>query len=268
MTEPAGERLKKIRLQRGLSLEEVQKKTKIHLNILKAIEGESITNLNPVYLKGFLKIYCNFLGVDYKDYVSDYKESGLTPKTAPLEDIKVPKPILKNTAFSLKTFKLNKKVKAVFLFILSIIVLWVLLFNLGKFISSKRKSTARKQIGTVLTKAPIKEAKPVNQAVKKEAISLTSSKSQKEIFSQVTLVIRAKEKCWISLKTDGRIVFQRVLEKGRYESWKAKEKIEFSIGDASAVELQVNGQLFSKLGRKGQALKNITITKDGLKIPR
>ncbi|MCX5703471.1 MAG: helix-turn-helix domain-containing protein, partial [Candidatus Omnitrophica bacterium] len=73
--EYTGAGLKKIRLERGISLEEVQKKTKIHLNILKAIEGDSLTDLSPVYLKGFLKIYCKFLGLDPKDKILDYGEA-------------------------------------------------------------------------------------------------------------------------------------------------------------------------------------------------
>ncbi len=72
--ESAGARLKKLRLQKGLSLEEVHKQTKIHLDILKAIEEDSLVNFSPVYIKGFLKIYCKFLGVDPRDCVSDYKE--------------------------------------------------------------------------------------------------------------------------------------------------------------------------------------------------
>lgn len=35
--ETAGARLKKIRQERGISLEDLQKKTKIHLNVLRAI---------------------------------------------------------------------------------------------------------------------------------------------------------------------------------------------------------------------------------------
>ena len=44
--ETAGARLKKIRQERGLSLEEIQKKTKIHPNVLRAIEGDSLTDLS------------------------------------------------------------------------------------------------------------------------------------------------------------------------------------------------------------------------------
>src|SRR3989338_7892361 len=72
--ESAGAKLKSARLQKGLSLEEAHKKTKIHLNILKAIEEDSLINFSPVYIKGFLKIYCKFLGVDPRDCMPDYKE--------------------------------------------------------------------------------------------------------------------------------------------------------------------------------------------------
>jgi hypothetical protein len=82
------------------------------------------------------------------------------------------------------------------------------------------------------------------------------------------LGIRARENCWVSLKADGKVVFQRVLEKGRYESWEAKDKMELSLGNAGAVELEVNGQLFTNLGRRGQARKNIVITKDGMTVNR
>ena len=73
-----GVRLKKVRLERGISLEEAHKKTKIHLDILKALEEDSVVNLNPIYVKGFLKIYCNFLKVDPREYITDYKETATT----------------------------------------------------------------------------------------------------------------------------------------------------------------------------------------------
>jgi cytoskeletal protein RodZ len=42
--ETAGARLKQLRLEKGISLEEVQKKTRIHLNVLRAIEGDSLSD--------------------------------------------------------------------------------------------------------------------------------------------------------------------------------------------------------------------------------
>ena len=64
------------------------------------------------------------------------------------------------------------------------------------------------------------------------------------------------------------MVFQNILKKGRYESWQADQKIEFSLGNAGVVDLEVNGKLVSNLGRRGQVIKNIVITREGLTIPR
>jgi hypothetical protein len=61
-------------------------------------------------------------------------------------------------------------------------------------------------------------------------------------------------------------MFQNILKKGRSESWQATNKIELSLSNAQAVELEVNGKRISSLGRKAQALKNILITKEGLSI--
>ena len=85
--------------------------------------------------------------------------------------------------------------------------------------------------------------------------------------SGIRLIIRARENCYIQLKTDGHVVFQNVLKKGRFESWSAKEKIEFSLSNAGAVDLEINGRTISNLGRKKQPLKHVIVTKEGLMIP-
>jgi len=275
-----GAKLKKIRQEKGLSLEEAQKKTKIHLNILKAIEGDGLTNLSPIYLKGFLKIYCKFLGVEPNDYISDYKAQ---PQTQAINAKAVPdKSRTQNkSAVFIKTasktlgllYTVAKKFKMAFIFILIFALVMVGLFNLGKFISSKRKAHSRqnKSFPVMSAKADFKKG-PVLQKTKnitaKPKPASSETKPLKETSQGIRLGIRTHENCWINLKVDGKVVFQRVLERGRFENWQAKDKIELSLGNAGAVELEVNGQLFSNLGRKGQALKNILITKEGLNISR
>src|SRR5512137_1102470 len=66
-----GARLKDIRLKKGLSLEEAHAKTKLNVTILKAIEENNLVQVSPVYIKGFIKIYCEFLGVDPLEYSPD-----------------------------------------------------------------------------------------------------------------------------------------------------------------------------------------------------
>lgn len=291
----AAEKLKKIRLEKGLSLEEVQKKTKIHLNILKALEGDSLTDLSPIYLKSFLKIYCKFLGVDPKTFIQDYKEIQTYP--APeifTQDSSQPKKsatFLGDAALKLSAFRPAKKVRIAIVVIVILAIFSVGLFSLGKFIAIKRRDRAiqeqllssainkkesrklQKQHKTLPTaKSRLMAAKPspktAPSADKIQYTALNYPEGKKVSVAGIRLGIRAHENCWVDLKADGKTLFHRVLEKGRFESWQAKEKIELSLGNAGGVELEVNGQRFPNLGRKGQALKGIVVTKEGLRIPR
>lgn len=251
MTESVGERLKKIRLEKGLTLEEVHKRTKIHLSILKTIEENSPINLSPVYIKGFLKIYCKFLGLDPKDFIPDYKGPSIPVKYVSEAEQKTVS-FLKNISIKLSTFRPKLNLKIVSSIVL-IVIFFVGLFHLGKTISFKRTQRNRSAIVS-----PSKEENKVE-----------ATKSQKtQIPSTLRLSIRSKEDCWINVRADGRVVFQSILKKGRAETWQAKEKIELSLGNAQAVILEVNGKIISNLGRRGQVLKNILITKEGLSIPR
>jgi len=249
--EPAGLRLKKIRLEKGLTLEQVHKGTKVHLNVLKAIEEDSLINFNPVYIKGFLKIYCKFLGVDPKDYIADYKE---VRSISSVQDGSAKKKF----SHSLKTrpqfsgaLRALQRQKNKLIAVCGIAIFMLLVFNLGKFISA-RKAHA-----------------PARTNLAQERLIKQQKKQEKEEpFSMIRLAIRARESCFVQLKSDGKTIFSGTLARGRTESWHAKNKMELSLGNAGVVELEVNGKPISNLGKRGQSLKNITITKEGLEIGR
>lgn len=60
-----GQILERKRLEKGLSLKEVEHATKIRTRYLEGLEREDPTVLpDPVYAQGFLKTYANFLGLD------------------------------------------------------------------------------------------------------------------------------------------------------------------------------------------------------------
>jgi transcriptional regulator with XRE-family HTH domain len=257
------ERLKKIRLEKGLSLEELQKKTKVHINILKAIEGEALTNLSPVYLKSFIKIYCNALDVDPKDYVPDCREPAAK---VILGSHKSAEPLLGAFMGRLKGLRLSRKWLRPLFIGLTVLFCVIIISKIGGCISSMRPSRQP------LSSAPAAKQQPQALPKSKEAKAVVSSQEAKiprESSGGLRLVISAKEKVFVSVKADGRVLFRSMLERGRSESWLAKEKFELTLGSASAVELIVNGRHFKDLGRRGQPLRNIIITeKDGLKIPR
>jgi cytoskeletal protein RodZ len=257
--ETAGSRLKKIRQERGLSLEDVGKKTRIHLNVLRAIEGDSISNLSPIYLKGFIKIYCGCLGLDVKDFIGPSEQRQKTVLNATVgrpigTRIEKKSSFIKEASIKLGAIKPLLNLKKIIIFVVIAVIFIFLGINLIKFVSARPKSRLEK----VKTSMPASASK----------VYATHTKINNDLTSGFTLGIFAHGKSWISAKVDGKVVFHGVLARGRSETWQAKEKVELSLGDAGAVELQVNDQRFANLGRHGQSLKNIVINKEGLKISR
>ncbi len=258
MMESAGARLKKIRLEKGLSLEEVHKKTKIHLNILRAVEEDSLIDFSPIYIKGFLKIYCQFLDVDPKDYISGYKEP--QAKVEYVSDFKnKPAPLFKIRPLTMSYLKAIRIKPKILLAVVLLFAFIIIVLNLGKIFSFKHNFTKQKKselayISTVIPKMENKAQ--INRAQDSAAVKI------------IRLDIRAKENCLITVKADGKVMFQNVLRKGRSESWQAMNKIELYLSNAGAVELEVNGKRIQSLGRKGQALKNSLSAKEGWSIKR
>ncbi|HLD82556.1 MAG TPA: RodZ domain-containing protein [Candidatus Omnitrophota bacterium] len=255
MTESVGIRLKKARLEKGLSLEEVQKKTKIHLSVLKAIEEDTLINISSIYMKGFLKIYSKFLGLDPKGYLPDSKEPPASQILAAAGIQKSPS-FFESTSIRLKSWRPNKKIKLGIIYALGFILTAILLFNLGKAISY-RLSRSRHSAKIQKTKPSLKpkETKPQEIIPVKPAIS-----------SSIRLGVLAREDCWLSLKLDGRTVFSSVLKKGKSETWQAKERIEITLNKPGAVDLIVNGERISPLAKKEKGRKLIVITREGIKI--
>jgi len=279
--ESVGARLKKKRLEQGISIEQVHNKTRIHLDILKSIEDDDFVNLNPIYIKGFLKLYCQFLGVNPEDYIPCYKETKVVIKPSEAEERKdhsyLKKPVSADKPF-------NPRILVTAASFIVLIFLVIGLINLVRSSadrfsgwSKKNKAVAHARVKPAKKPAaPVKPAglkpaatvKPagLKPAVKdkiNEGIALNNSAE-----SELRVGLHALEDCWVQAKLDGKTVFQSILKKGRDENWKAKDKIELILGSAGGVRLEVNGKAIPALGRRDQVLKDIIITRNGLKIGR
>jgi len=267
--ETHGQRLSRLRKAKGLSLEEVHQRTKIHIGVLKNLEDDTLAAMAPAYVKGLLKIYYSFLGVDPKDFIEEptkrdeeptKKEEEYTKKEkeyTAVEPVKKEMPDsseidkqmqLIKPRINISVIKNKIKIKPTILAI-CLLVLAIAAFKFGKSISM------------YFEELRLKESSP-ETAVTKEKIPPSTQVTNKPILG-----IRATQDCWLEVKLDGKTVFKNVLKKGHFEFWEAKTRIEFSLGNAGGVEVEVNGRLLPPLGRRGQVIKNIAITKEGLRVP-
>ena len=89
--ESISEKLRLSREEKGVSLEQVSKETHIALNYLQALENENFEVFpGDAYLYGFLRNYCDYLGLDSNKIISIYKNMKIQEQDVPL-DILIPK---------------------------------------------------------------------------------------------------------------------------------------------------------------------------------
>lgn len=83
-----GQILREARENKGLTLEEVQAETRIHARFLTALEkGDYAVLPTPVHVRGFLRNYARFLGLDPQPLLARYQNNhgysnGTTPEQA------------------------------------------------------------------------------------------------------------------------------------------------------------------------------------------
>lgn len=89
--EALGDRLKKVREDRGYSIEQVSRETNIARKYLRALEDEDFSAFpGDTYLIGFLHNYAEHLGLDSNEMVTLYKNMKLQEQPAPIEELLEP----------------------------------------------------------------------------------------------------------------------------------------------------------------------------------
>src|ERR1700746_3017458 len=68
-----GDRLKREREQRGITLDDISLSTKIGTRLLRALEEDKFEQLpGGIFNKGFVRAYARHLGIDEEQAISDY----------------------------------------------------------------------------------------------------------------------------------------------------------------------------------------------------
>ena len=77
------------------------------------------------------------------------------------------------------------------------------------------------------------------------------------------LKLRAKENTWVAITSDGHLVYQGLLAKGKEETWGGQRRLEVSLSDGGGVSLELNRKSLGVPGEKGRPLENFVITHEG-----
>ncbi len=226
-----GSQLRQAREARDLSLENVQKATRIKRVFLEAIEADRFEDLpGPVQVRGFVRSYASYLGLDPDSLLSQLgdapRQSAAVPSrssdtariqgpASPPSGLPLPLPVL----------------------IVGVIILFVVggLLLVQAFAGQAPPPTPAQPVSVPLSMSRTPEPAPTEAAPGRVTLTLTSS-----------------EHVWVRVTHDGITAFEGILDPDQARTWEAQYQVIVETGNGAALNAAVNGADIGVLGPRNR----------------
>jgi cytoskeleton protein RodZ len=215
-----GSQLKSKRIEKGLSLEKVSRETRIAQKYIKAIEEEQFQKIpSEVVLKGFSRIYSEYLGLDPKNLVSEITKK---IKSEIVKEAPEVKPAPKKPVKDIDWTKLVKAAAVCIVLLMAMILVIMALRSLPGYV---------------------------------EKISVESSRSSDGgVQGKMNIDIKIVEKTWMLVIADGKTSFSGILFPGTEKQVTAEDSIIVKMGNAAGVKVTSGKKVLLEPGMPGQVV--------------
>ena len=249
-----GDILRAAREKKGFTYKDVENETSIRALYIESIEkGDYEALPGEVYVKGFIRNYATLLELDADALLKQYyDETHTAPPAAPSESTEEPAaaesssepPFQSGMDFHERVEKSHRSQNV--LVVVGVILLAIVGSIYYFFGSDDASGTAKP--GTTQS-----QSKPQPAAAEE-------SKPTAPVDG-VEVAAKFSARCWTQVTADGKTVYEGTAEKGQTFTWKGKERVVVTAGNAGAVELTWNGKSQGKLGKEGDVIEK-RFTKD------
>lgn len=252
-----GERLRQQREMRGISLEEIVATTKIGRRLLLALEEEQFDLLpGGIFNKSYVRAYAKCVGIDEDKAVAEY-----------LEAAQEPPPDNKVIAHQ-HTFHSDRMPERTSFPIVPVLILLVVVAGaVGGWKAYQEHQAGRErqvpaskpvEAATGATETPATQAatpaqqpqpapssKPASAMGNQAGVVPQPAANTQDTAAaggQFEVTIRAKDRAWVSVKSDGKFVVQGIIKPPEVKTIHASSQVVFYTGNAGQVEVAFNGK--------------------------
>jgi cytoskeleton protein RodZ len=257
-----GDRFRQARLDRHATLQDAQRETRIHRRFLEALENEDVATLPaPVYTRGFIRTYAEYLGLDPEVMISLYQSfrGGDEPLAiqAATTRISNPRPI------SMRLLGIGTGA------ILAVLLLGYLWSQYNSFVESVRQvdATPTPRSAVIAAPSPVLTPIVVGAAVPSPAASPGAVAGSPEATTGPVAVatpirgvqvdVRITERSWLAVWVDGQPVMAEEVRPGYTRTFNADSSVRMRAGNAIGVVVTINGSAQGALGARGQAIEAV-----------
>lgn len=235
-----GASLRRQREAREISLREIAEHTKISLRYLQAMEDDRFEALPaPVFAKGFLREYATYVGLSPDEVVNHYL-SVQQPQDKPESD----------------DSRRERRAGGPWPHWLSLVLAIVVLLGLAALLALLSDRWRLHRAGGAEPRPPIVAplATPVPPAPPVPAATPSAP---------LEVTVDFNQECWVEAVVDGGSRRAEMREQGESMQIEAKQSIVFAkLGNAAAVDIQVNGYPYPLDKVRGDVIKDLKIDLD------
>jgi cytoskeleton protein RodZ len=246
--------LRRNREAHALSLEDIERATKIRKTILAAIEASDIRRLPaPIYTRGFIKAFAREVGLEPERTADEYL-AAIAPLAAesrmdgaervpPVTRVPVP-PVHDPSAAD--TLNVDNSMGQ-FGWITTIAAVIGLIAYLGYLGSSGTEGPADSPAVTT-DRAADSDAAPAAGA------DTGMPDAARAVAGPFRLELSTQALCWVVVRVDGEQVLRRLLQPGERHTFEVDDEVVMRVGEPGALTISINGRAVRPLGPAGQPI--------------
>ena len=247
-----GQTLRDARKDLGVTLEEAERETRINRRYLEALENEDEAAMPAaVYTRGFIRTYCQFLGLNPEGMLDLYGPQQVLESHVPIRPI----PAEVNQPRSLP---IRPAVVLAGLVVASLLAVYLwgqytsFLENVQRVESAptSRVPTPAIAVGRAPSPTTVIGFPPMVQPSPSPAPPMGTDRG-------LVIDARVTERTWMEVWVDGRSILAETVQPGFARSFTAEQQVRMRVGNAAGVQVIVNGTTQGPLGVRGQAIDAI-----------
>lgn len=265
-----GGKLRDARERLGLTLEEVERITRIRIHHLEAIERDELDSLpSPVQARGFLRNYAEFLGLEPGDVMLQYAEGLHKRKTRPRPPLETAG---QTTALArpraLRWLSADMLVAA----LVTVVVMAVLIWGGGRVMAAIGHSSEDSQAASgfliptqtpspnPIVLSPLASELPPASPAQTDSVSSPAALTVLGLAGQVDLHLVVEKRTWLRVVVDGIETFSGRAAPGQALPNYVGQVVEVWTGNAGGLRVVYNGQDQGLLGDLGEVVIRLWTT--------
>ena len=236
-----GERFRAAREARGLTLSEVAEQIRIRSVYLTAIEEENWSSIGaPVYVRGFLRTYARFLGLDPEEAVGEFSASGhvVAEPEAPAYG-------------EIPARRANRSLLP-FIWVASIVAVLLIAYVAYNAFAPHDDQSAN--VATESTPVSSASATALAGEPASAGSPLPSAQASVTPASPNTLEVRLSAPSWLRVVVDGNVSIEGTFPAGTAKTFRGKSAL-LRVGNAAGVAVFVDGKPVGSLGKAGDVVE-------------